>query len=75
MNRIRIVDSHTGGEPTRVIVEGGPDLGGGSLAERRERFRTAHDHYRRGIVTSRGALTPSSVRCSVRRSIRRARRA
>jgi len=56
MNRIRIVDSHTGGEPTRVIVEGGPDLGGGSLAERRERFRTAHDHYRRGIVTEpRGA--------------------
>jgi 4-hydroxyproline epimerase len=31
MNRIRIVDSHTGGEPTRVVVEGGPDLGAGPL--------------------------------------------
>jgi 4-hydroxyproline epimerase len=50
MNRIRIVDSHTGGEPTRVVIEGGPDLGRGSLAERRERFRTAHDQYRCGIV-------------------------
>ena len=28
MNRIRVIDSHTGGEPTRVIVAGGPDLGG-----------------------------------------------
>ena len=50
MSRIRVVDSHTGGEPTRVVVEGGPDLGDGSLAERRDRFRTAHDHYRCGIV-------------------------
>ena len=39
MQRIKVVDSHTGGEPTRVVVEGGPDLGGGPLAERRERFR------------------------------------
>ena len=45
-----MVDSHTGGEPTRVVVEGGPGLGGGSLAERRERFRTDFDHYRTAIV-------------------------
>ena len=31
---IQVIDSHTGGEPTRVITEGGPDLGGGTLAER-----------------------------------------
>jgi len=56
MLRIRIVDSHTGGEPTRVVVAGGPDLGGGELAERRDRFRAQFDQYRRAIVCEpRGA--------------------
>jgi 4-hydroxyproline epimerase len=50
VQRIHVVDSHTGGEPTRVVVEGGPDLGQGSLAERRERFRSDFDHYRSAIV-------------------------
>ena len=45
-----MVDSHTGGEPTRVVLEGGPGLGAGPLAERRERFRTDFDHYRSAIV-------------------------
>jgi 4-hydroxyproline epimerase len=43
---MRVVDSHTEGEPTRVIVEGGPPLGGGSLIERRARFARDFDHYR-----------------------------
>ena len=47
---IRVVDSHTEGEPTRVIIDGGPDLGGGSLAERRERFRREFDRYRSAVV-------------------------
>jgi 4-hydroxyproline epimerase len=47
---IEVVDSHTGGEPTRVVVAGGPDLGGGTLAERRERFRCDFDRYRSAIV-------------------------
>ncbi len=46
----RIIDSHTGGEPTRCVVSGGPDRGGGSLAERRERFRRDHDAWRRALV-------------------------
>jgi 4-hydroxyproline epimerase len=50
MKSVRIIDSHTAGEPTRVVVDGGPDLGRGDLAERRERFRTEHDRYRAGIV-------------------------
>ena len=50
MKTVRVVDSHTAGEPTRVVVEGGPDLGTGSLAERRERFRTEYDRHRSGIV-------------------------
>jgi 4-hydroxyproline epimerase len=47
---VRIVDSHTGGEPTRVVVEGGPDLGSGPLTERVERFRRNHDRFRSAVV-------------------------
>jgi 4-hydroxyproline epimerase len=47
---IRVIDSHTGGEPTRLVVEGGPDLGKGPLAERVERFRERFDAYRSAIV-------------------------
>jgi 4-hydroxyproline epimerase len=50
MKKISVIDSHTGGEPTRVVVSGGPDLGGGTMAERRERFRSAHDAWRRALV-------------------------
>src|SRR3954452_13099033 len=50
MRRITVIDSHTGGEPTRVVVDGLPDLGRGSLAERRERFRREFDRYRSAIV-------------------------
>src|SRR5512142_857308 len=47
---MRVIDSHTAGEPTRVIIEGGPDLGPGSMAERREIFRRDFDHYRSAAV-------------------------
>jgi len=47
---IRVIDSHTGGEPTRLVVTGGPDLGAGSLAERLECFRSKHDGFRSAIV-------------------------
>jgi 4-hydroxyproline epimerase len=50
MQRIRIVDSHTGGEPTRLVVDGFPDLGTGSMAERRERLAREHDRYRRATL-------------------------
>jgi 4-hydroxyproline epimerase len=50
MQRIKVVDSHTGGEPTRVVVEGVPDLGGGPLAARRERFGREFDRYRAACV-------------------------
>lgn len=48
--RIQIIDSHTGGEPTRVVVGGFPDLGEGTLKERLEKFRNEYDHYRSAIV-------------------------
>ena len=47
---IRVIDSHTGGEPTRVVVSGGPDLGDGDMALRRQRFRDEHDAWRRALV-------------------------
>jgi 4-hydroxyproline epimerase len=50
VEHIRVIDSHTAGEPTRVVVSGGPDLGTGSLVERRDRLREHHDHYRSAIV-------------------------
>jgi 4-hydroxyproline epimerase len=51
MRAIRVVDSHTGGEPTRVVLEGGPPLGAeGSVAERRDLFRVEYDRYRSAIV-------------------------
>jgi 4-hydroxyproline epimerase len=48
--KIRVIDSHTGGEPTRLVVSGGPDLGNGPLAERLERFRSDHDSFRSATV-------------------------
>ena len=48
--RIDVVDSHTAGEPTRVVVAGGPDLGQGPLAARRELFRREFDHYRSAVL-------------------------
>jgi 4-hydroxyproline epimerase len=43
---MRVIDSHTGGEPTRVIINGGPDLSNGSRAERCQRFKADFDHVR-----------------------------
>jgi 4-hydroxyproline epimerase len=50
LRRVRVIDSHTGGEPTRVVVSGGPDLGSGSLSGRLERFRSQHDDFRSAVV-------------------------
>jgi len=50
MERLSVVDSHTGGEPTRVVVSGFPDLGPGPLAERRKRFEREFDRYRSAII-------------------------
>jgi 4-hydroxyproline epimerase len=47
---VRAVDSHTEGEPTRVIIAGGPELGGGSVARRLGVFRERFDGFRRGVV-------------------------
>jgi 4-hydroxyproline epimerase len=48
--RVKVIDSHTGGEPTRVVISGGPDLGSDTLAIRLERFRAEHDDFRSAVV-------------------------
>jgi 4-hydroxyproline epimerase len=48
--RMKVIDSHTGGEPTRVVIAGGPDLGGGSVREQLDIFRTRHDAFRSAVV-------------------------
>ena len=40
--RVRVIDSHTAGEPTRVVVGGFPELAGGTLAEKEVDLVTNH---------------------------------
>jgi 4-hydroxyproline epimerase len=71
---VEVLDSHTAGEPTRLVLEGGPDLGNGTVAERVQVFRRHHDRWRSAIVTEPrgsdavvGALlcTPSDSTCDI----------
>lgn len=70
---MRVLNSHTEGEPTRLIVEGGPDLGRGPLAERRRLFAERYDAVRqftlnepRGFDAMVGALLcePADPTCA-----------
>jgi 4-hydroxyproline epimerase len=46
---LHVIDSHTEGEPTRVVVSGGPDLGRGTMAEKAKRLRDEHDWLRSSV--------------------------
>ncbi|WLH66268.1 4-hydroxyproline epimerase [Pseudomonas sp. FP2309] len=50
MKRLHVIDSHTGGEPTRLIMNGFPELKGATIAERLDHLRSAHDHWRRACL-------------------------
>src|SRR5688500_19169180 len=50
MQRVAVIDSHTEGEPTRLVRAGGPDLGPGTLAERLQVCRDHHDWFRSAVV-------------------------
>lgn len=73
MSAIRVIDSHTAGEPTRVVISGGPSLGGGTVAERMARLANEHDSFRASVVNEpRGSdvmvgallLQPSDPGCT-----------
>lgn len=50
MKTISVIDSHTGGEPTRLIIKGGPALGTGTLAQRAALMKAEFDNFRTGTV-------------------------
>ncbi|WP_298012652.1 4-hydroxyproline epimerase [uncultured Castellaniella sp.] len=50
MKRISILDSHTGGEPTRLVLDGFPDPGPGDMAQRRARLAAQHDDWRKAVI-------------------------
>ncbi|GJI96243.1 4-hydroxyproline epimerase [Duganella caerulea] len=50
MKNISIIDSHTGGEPTRLVIDGGPELGQGPLSERLAVLKREHDRFRSAVV-------------------------
>jgi len=47
---MRVIDSHTEGEPTRVIVSNGPDLGNGSVSDRAARLARAHGDFCKSVI-------------------------
>jgi 4-hydroxyproline epimerase len=56
VRKIQAIDSHTGGEPTRVVVAGGPALSGVTLPDRLADFKARHDRFRSAVVNEpRGA--------------------
>jgi 4-hydroxyproline epimerase len=74
VQKIQVIDSHTGGEPTRVVIAGGPLLPPGSLAQKRDIFRTQHDGFRSAVVNEpRGSdvvvgallMEPADSSCSI----------
>lgn len=50
MHRVRVLDTHTYGEPTRLVLEGGPDLGSGTMAEKAARLDRDFAQFRQGLV-------------------------
>lgn len=57
LQRVAVIDSHTGGEPTRTVISGAPDLGPGTVAEQLAVFRSQHDDFRRAVVNEPAAMT------------------
>jgi len=50
MQKVSVIDSHTAGEPTRIVIGGGPDLGNGPLDQRRDKFQRECDKFRSAVV-------------------------
>ncbi|WP_455923671.1 4-hydroxyproline epimerase [Pseudomonas putida] len=50
MKQLQVIDSHTGGEPTRLVINGFPALTGATLAQQRDELRQQHDHWRRACL-------------------------
>lgn len=47
---LNVIDSHTEGEPTRILLEDDFDFGGGTVAEQATVFARDFDHLRRALM-------------------------
>ena len=47
---VSTVEMHTGGEPTRIVIDGWPKLGAPTLLGKRRECLEKHDHLRRGLM-------------------------
>ena len=68
MKTVQVIDSHTEGEPTRVVVVGGPELGEGSISEKCDRFITEFDHFRSAVINEPRGSEYWWVHCSWNRN-------
>ena len=50
MKQIRVIDSHTEGEPTRLVLDGFPQPSGETMAHKRDNLRQQHDQWRRACL-------------------------
>lgn len=50
MKKVHVVDSHTGGEPTRLVVAGGPELVSRNVTLMRDELAREHDGFRAGVI-------------------------
>jgi 4-hydroxyproline epimerase len=50
LRSVEVIDSHTEGEPTRVVVAGAPALRGRTAGEKLEELRAHHDGFRASVV-------------------------
>ncbi|WP_430426782.1 4-hydroxyproline epimerase [Maribacter litoralis] len=49
-NTFVCIDAHTCGNPVRVIKQGGPDLVGATMSEKRQHFLREYDWIRKGLM-------------------------
>jgi 4-hydroxyproline epimerase len=51
MQKVHVIDSHTGGEPTRLVLDGAPDLGRSPITEKLNRLKYRHDDFRQRVMS------------------------
>jgi len=47
---VAVIDTHTAGEPTRIVIGGGPQLRGSTIKEKWLEFREKHQAFREFVV-------------------------
>ena len=50
VHTFKCIDGHTCGNPVRVVAEGGPELIGNSMSEKRQHFLHEYDWIRKGLM-------------------------